>query len=373
MSDVSSLPVPRLRADGCIEFGATVIEPWPSLRMTPVRSLVCTDGIIWAKPGDPLWAFTEKIPPPLLCLVKSVSGICWELLELAAASPQHEPRMLIECPALAVLLLENIPTRHPDRLGYLREILRRRWHDIVCELGLPRQRHVVRLLRKVPILHCHRLTVLALADAIEIKHPHLRKLSHMPRITRDTIGLLRLPPERVNPYLLLASSQSDWDEEPITSCVDTVNWFRECEAPGRPWPYGLLSAQELTAVEKSFRAQFDDETLRLTPFPEPPIAGVPGRITALRDSSAVVMEGEAQQNCAESYLSAIVKGDSYLYSITVLEPATLALERDAMGRWVIEELRAAGNQPPSRETEEFVITWLTEYNCRQRTGEEEGQ
>ena len=353
---------PCVLPDGCIQCGPTVIEPWPSLRMIPVRVLTCTEQIVWAKPGDALWRFTERIPLPLLEVVKTVSGCSWELLELAASSPKRGPEMIVSCPALAVLIVSSLPPHQNDRLDQLGTLLRMRWREILIELGLPNEPRVLRILRKMPLEHCHRLTVGCLADAIRSRHPHLRMLTHLPKITRDTIGLLRHAPEKINAHLFLASSASDYNEERVTWIVDTITWFRDQERAGRPWPYGHLTAEGLARVEETFRVRYGDGSEHLTPFPEPPISGVPGRITALRDFAAVVAEGDEQVNCAESYIPDILVGKCYIYSVKVLETATLALRRTADGAWVVDDVRARNNQPPSRETVAYVEEWLRREN-----------
>ena len=363
MSDTpdSTSPAPILRPDGCIQAGATVIQPWPSLRMHPKRDLASTNEIVWANPGDPLWPFAERIPLPLLQVAKIMSGSSWEVLEMVAASPERGAVMLVQAPALAVLVVKSLTPSQGDRFERLRHLLSLRWHEILGELGLPRERRLVRLFRKIPAFHAHPITVDSFADAIKTGHPHVRLLSHLPKITRDTVALLRLPPDKVNAHLLLASSGSDHDEEPVTWCVDTVAWFREQEKPGRPWPYARLDVKGLARVEELYRSRYGDGAEHLLPFPEPPVPGIPGRITALRDFFSVVAEGDEQANCAESYIPDIQQGLSYLYAVTVLEGATLALRRTAAGRWVVDDVKARFNRPASRETIEFIYAWLAEH------------
>jgi hypothetical protein len=280
--------------------------------------------------------------------------------------------LLLNCPALAVLLVQSVAARAGDRSNQFRDLLGLRWRDLAKDLGLSAKPKAIRLLRKIPVLHCHRFTVSALADAIKSRHPHVRLLSHLPKITRDTVALLRLSPEKVNAHLLLASSSSDYDEEPVTWCVDNIGFYREVEGPGRPWPYGRLDAEDLKRVEAILRDRHSDGLEHLTPFPEPPVPGVPGRITALRDSRDVAREGDEQVNCAESYLPAIIKGRNFLYSVTVLERATLALRRTSQGRWILEDLRAQNNQAPSRETQYFVDEWMA-ANDRDLSGDVGGR
>ena len=368
MSELTLMPM--LRADGCLAVREAVIEPWPSLRITGQFYSRQLHGLILiTKPDDPWWPFIDSIPLPLRETAKIVPDCAWHLVELVAADPQRGSTLLVEAPALAVLIVCSLVTWPGDRTERMRRLLQLRWHEILGEHRLPGERRLLRLFRKLPICHCQPNTVMALAGAIRREHPRVRLLSHLPRVTQDTVSLLHFPAELVNAHLLLASSQSDPGQEPISRCVETVTWFREFEGPGRHWPYGHLNAQELARVEEAFRARHTEGGN--LPFPEPPLPDVPGRITALHDSRAVEAEGDQQLNCAASFIPEIIRNTKYLYSITVLERATLALRRDKSGQWVVDDLRARNNRPPSRETTDFVEAWLAAYQPEPRQIDDE--
>jgi len=350
---------PWVRDDGCIQCGVTVIAPWPSLRIAPARTTTLAREILWAERGDRLWPFTASIPRSLLQLLRTVPSNGWELLELAAAAPERGCEMIRQCPALAVLIADSCPPDCADRAAWLCRILDLTWTQALGAIGLPAERRIVRILRKLPVEHCHYDIVEILAAACRSRHPHLRILSHLPRITRDTGALLKLPPEMTNAHLLLASTKSNYDEEPVRWCLDAVAWFREQELPGRPWPYGRLDAMALGRIEARYRIRFGNDGEFWAPFPPPPIPGVPGRIAALRDFWRLVAEGNQQSNCAEIYAPEIVAGRSYLYSVSVLERATLAIRRKReTGLWVVDDLRAKDNAPPSELTKRYVDEWL---------------
>lgn len=269
--------------------------------------------------------------------------------------------MLLHCPALAMLVVRNYRRGRESRENYYRRLLGLAWRCILRELEIPAECRIVRLLCKVPMPHCYPATLDFLVEAIRTRHPHVRLLSHLPRITRDTVALLRLPPAKVNPQLLLASSASDQDEERIAWRVETVTWFHEQEKPGRPWPYGQLDAEALGRVEAVFRSRYLDGGDACTAFPEPPFPDLPGRITALRDYVSVVKEGDEQVNCAQSFIPDIINGRCYLYSIKVGERATLALRCHEDGAWRIDDLRARRNRPPPEEAVARVYAWFAEH------------
>jgi hypothetical protein len=353
---------PSVRGDGCLQYGATVIEPWPSLRITPIRTTALVREILWAEPGDRVWPFTARIPRMLRQRLQRAPTNAWDLLELAAAAPERGCEMVRQCPALAILIAGSCLPDCVNRSAHLCRMLDLTWRQATGAVGLPAKRRIVRILRKLPIEHCHENTVEILATACRSRHPHLHILSHLPRITRDTVAILKLPLGMTNSRLLLASANSDYDEDPVRWCLDAVAWFREREHPGRPWPYRQLDYLALTRVAQKFRARYGEDGEFLTPFPPPPIPGVPGRITALRDFWRLVAEGHQQCNCVEIYAPEIVTGRSYVYAVTVCERATLAIRRRP-GRdgWQVDDLRAVNNAAPSETTQRFVEDWLKEH------------
>ena len=353
---------PIIRADGGIQNGRIIYEPWPSLAIVPQRDLDLCEEIIWSKPGDRLWPFTERIPREVLFRVKSIPCHNWGLLELVAASPDRMADMIRTCPALAVLVvLSHNPSDEPRAEG-LRKIAEMRWREILGKLGLPPKRRVIRLLKKLPAAHCREQTVNAFAEAIRAKHFNVRILSHLSQITRDTVALLRLDCSMVSPLLLIASSVSDYDEEPTAWLVDNVRFLISGDPMRRGWPYRQLDAEMLARVEMRLRWKHRAAGCELlAPFPRPPIAGIPGKIEPLRDYRSVGEEADLQKNCVRAFIEDIIAGNFYVYAVTVRERATLALRRlGESDTWVIADLRAYDNWEPSAETEQFVAAWLAE-------------
>ena len=361
MSDSASATQPTIcvRADGCVQFGTTIIEPWPSLRMTPPGNVVLSQAVFSAKPGDQLWAFVSHIPPRLLQRAREAPAYRWTLLELAAASPERGEELIFACPALALLVARSCPDDCEDHAGYFRDFLSRSWRSMLDALLLPAEARWIRVLRKMPLAHCTEWTLETLAEALRKRHPHLRVLCHLPQVTCDTVALMDLQPSLVTPRLLLASAWSNADAEPVRWCVETVSWFREEEMPGRPWPYRGLDAAALARVEARFRELYGDQGEGLETFPPPPFPGIPGEIMPLCDRWALIKEGEEQRNCIAGYGQDVVDGFCYVYSVRVAERATLLLRRlEEQTPWLVWDLRAEGNQPASEGTETVVADWL---------------
>ncbi len=349
--------IPFVRDDGCLVLQETVVKPWPSLRMRPeIRPGQMAD-LLGSNRESEVWRFVERIPVAVMILVRAVPNPRWTLLEMAAEKFDRCEELLGRIPALAVLLSETF-SRGDDRRGRMAQTLAKRWRQMLPLVGLPSEERYVRMLRKIPPSHCTRQTLAALSAAVEAGHPHLRLLSHVPAITRDTVALLRKPPERVNAHLLLASCTSDSDEEPMANCVSSVHWFREMKSPGGRWPYGHLDAAALMRVEQRFLECYPLDPIDETPFPPPPFSGVPGKIEPLSDSVLVSAEGMQQFNCAETFVDAIQRGSAYLYAVTIAERATLALEKAPSGHWIIGELRSASNGDVSAETHKYIRAWL---------------
>jgi hypothetical protein len=125
----------------------------------------------------------------------------------------------------------------------------------------------------------------------------------------------------------------------------------------------------LAKVEEVFRQRHTEQGD--LPFPEPPLPEEPDRIIALRDARAVGREGDEQCNCAASLIPDVISGWKYLYTVRVLERASLVLRRASTGRWVVDDLKARNNRPPSWETTNFVETWLAAYQPETKPSSDE--
>ena len=112
----------------------------------------------------------------------------------------------------------------------------------------------------------------------------------------------------------------------------------------------------MVRIDRLIRAD-NKKLISDTPFPAPPIQGneviVP--ITTARE---LAEEGKEQRNCALSYSARIYRGQSYVYKVLGPERATLSLEKQNGGYWMIGQLLKERNQPVSRMTHKNVEEWV---------------
>jgi hypothetical protein len=81
--------------------------------------------------------------------------------------------------------------------------------------------------------------------------------------------------------------------------------------------------------------QFPTESLPFAfqqPFPLPPVDGEPGYIEPIRDAGALCWEGIQMGNCAFSYLSRVLEGETYFFRGLpryVLQRCTIRMRAEA--------------------------------------------
>lgn len=279
------------------------------------------------------------------------------LFELAAS--QRGLVLVEHCPALAVLVVlsgEGQPCEQRRLQG--QKLVALPWSEILAKLGLPARKRTLRILRQVPPEHCYVQTVQKLGQALCTSgHPWLHVLPHLPKITRDTVSLLRLDPALVSPELLRASTESDWDVETVTWLVTSIRIMLLQLGHQGPWPYSGVGVERLKLAEGELFARLSPDPAA---FPTPPFAGRPGEIEPVRDLFALAQEGEEQGNCAfVALMPEILNGEAFVYAVHGPERATLALRRtNAFDDWVMHDLRGPRNAEPAPTTIAYVQAWL---------------
>jgi hypothetical protein len=95
------------------------------------------------------------------------------------------------------------------------------------------------------------------------------------------------------------------------------------------------------------------------PFPEPLVAKG-GPLLPIRDSEALMAEGEAMRHCVGTYTTRILRGDCDIYQVRFgRERATLELRR-IKGLPYLGELRSFRNSAVSPALKEAVMAYLAE-------------
>jgi len=275
---------------------------------------------------------------------------------------------LEDCPALAVLTA-HVVQEGPwaKREGTLRYFASLSWRELLTALGLPPRPGTLRVLRKLPRDHCRPQTVEALRRLLAARNGRWRHvLPHLPRITRDTVALLRFDPKLVTPGLIRASTESDADEETVTWLLTSIRILRLKLGHAGPWPYRGLGLEKLKLVEGELFARLHPDP---TAFPLPPFPGQPGEIEPLCDLHSLARESESQQNCTISLLGQVLEGTAFVYAVLRPERATLSLRReDPLGEWQLHELRGARNAPPATASIARVRAWFSAAKRRSEPG-----
>jgi hypothetical protein len=357
-SEETDAPFPLLRADGSLACGEAVCQPWPSLATNPEQTLRFAEAILRAAAGSPIWPFVERIPERVRRLVGAMPSRRWELLELCAEDSHRGPELLGFCPALALLLVDEYrPARHGSRRAYFRAMVALSWRELLPVLELPDRPGTIRLLKKLHAEDCRPPLAGRLRQVLCRGHRWRHVLPHLPRITQDTLGLLRLDPVLVSPALLRASAGSQPDEEPVTWLLCTVKGLRAELDSSKKWPYADCDCKGLESIERRLRSRVLADSIAV--FPPPPIPAKPGVVVPILRWADLAEEGERQQNCCATFTDEIMGGGMYFYRALRPERATLAIRKSPeTGAWEIHDLRGANNAGVSPETKNLILAWL---------------
>ncbi len=356
--EMPAAPFPVLRSDGCLTCGESVCEPWPSLTTTPEPTTRFAEPILRASADSPLWPYVEKIPANVRRLIGAMPAHRWELLELCAEDPNRALQLLEGCPALALLLvLNHRAAPYPDRRAYYRAMVALSWRELLRVFDLPDRPGTIRILRKLHAEDCRPQLVGRLRQVLCDGHPWWHVLPHLPRITQDTLGLLRLDPFLISPALLRASARSQPDEEPVTWLLCAVKSLRTETDPSEKWPFAGCDCKGLQSIGRRLRSRVLADSIAV--FPPPPVPEKTGVIIPILRWADLAEEAEQQQNCAATFCDEIMAGGMYFYRVMRPERATLAVRNDPKtGGWEIHDLRGAGNAEVSAKTKNLIVAWL---------------
>lgn len=97
-------------------------------------------------------------------------------------------------------------------------------------------------------------------------------------------------------------------------------------------------------------------------FPEPPWEGTE-EIQPIRTMRDLQRAGRRFHNCIFEYGHAVLAHQRYFY-ITERGPVVIALLRDPLIGWYVEEINGIGNQSPAREVQDWLWQSLTEAGLR---------
>ncbi|WP_198246346.1 HIRAN domain-containing protein [methane-oxidizing endosymbiont of Gigantopelta aegis] len=94
-------------------------------------------------------------------------------------------------------------------------------------------------------------------------------------------------------------------------------------------------------------------------FPEPPFEAT-GELTPLRDGLALRREGRKMHNCVAGYTQQIVEGRCYFYHWHGEHPATVQLNQDREGHWLLQEYLGYANHTLPETEKVRIVNALAE-------------
>jgi hypothetical protein len=316
------------------------------------------------------WALREyrkPMPKPLAAKLERIRTRQWPVMTACAREPRFLD-LLVSNPALAWAVVRKHPgyMKQPGSLGRIASLPQ---SEIAAWLGLPSSPSVLKILRKLhlPILDDSTMALFhtSLAD------PATRqRLGHLPKIGRGILTLLGTTPlaPLCSPKLLeqVATSKEELYRAPTAHLME--NDLGMARDMGRQVTAPYPSVEHLFRTHRERLAEWNRnhlsrETMRNDgSFPPPP---VPGNfaIQPLCSAEELHEEGEMQDNCVRRYVPRVLKGNTYIYRITMPERCTLSLVRRPGGVWERDECEIAGNCPASLKTLRMVDEWLEEYEA----------
>jgi hypothetical protein len=335
-----------------------------------------------------------RIPEPRRLAATRFGQNAWALHNLFSRVP-GALELASNCPALAAGLAFGHHCLQPTvtrPLRTARALLRdpgpRTARRVAERLGFEPSRAVVRVLRKLDPADCDPSGINTVRESL--KRPSLRKfLLHTPQLHDSTLMLLRLA---VGPTRLRVGSQLLHDVgsmrgrdawEILETLVTLEGWWLELW-PDRVLPRIESCGQALRLLEEARLERDAPPRLRefvaeKGGFPDPPLMG--GliddlRILPLRTLDDLLLEGQAMRHClgSRAFVESCVGRWGYGYRVephrseseTSPQRATLWVGPGEHDGWVLRQLRAEGNSPPSAPVLATVRRWIA---CQQRPGQ----
>lgn len=327
---------------------------------------------------EPRRRYLERVPHEVIRVVRQFVPLHWHLLFFASRCGDAGTDLLQANPALGFMLALNRyfrpdPRTPPMVAARLQLRPGRSQRDILAWLGFPPTEPVRRILRKVAP---RALTLLGLREfRTRIADPkRQQRLAHLPRIADPVLSLAASGLDGyLSPRLLLALA-TDLDARRSFRhflVADTVRMWLLAR-PHDPVPtFGSLrrlrEEHERLAQGVDWRTLFSEDA----PFPRTPLAGT-SSIVPLDSDALLFEEGQAQRNCVASYTSHVREGDVFVYRVLAPTRATVSIVRRG-GRWRIEQLCSAANQPVPEATRKAVLAWLHGAQPRQQRRSVPGQ
>jgi len=298
----------------------------------------------------------RAIPQPARATVARFPDRQFHVLSLVARCP-GALELAQTCPALAFALASSWVLRPPVQrpLRSARALLKRPRRKAAAWLGYPDSRAAVRVLSRVPI-RCINLDMLERLQTVMASPAAWPLLPHIKYVNGSVVRILGHPgfAAWVSPRLLSEVGLVENDFGALARQVSLAArrlGHPEVEAPPQPLAH-LVQVRRLTKeLEEDGYA-----CLTHSEFPSPPVPPAPG-ITPLSSVAALVQEGKIMQHCVATYVTEVLSGACYIYSLDSPTRCTVELRR-RRGRWRLAQIKALSNAAPGLEAVVTVQRWL---------------
>jgi hypothetical protein len=311
----------------------------------------------------------DRIPVEVRNAIAPFRSRHWQLLSLVARCGNAALDLLIANPALAYALASNWIFHKPAvqrPLRSARALLAKgkRQRDILEWLSFPATEAFRKLLMKVSPKAVSVPALFYLRQNANTPGT-MKALSHLPRINASVIRVGTDPdllPYATPNLLAELAMDSMEDERPQSAYIlrDTIDMMRTLNPDRDPVPVAsrraLHELHETLIVELNLQ-QPPSPDLPAPPFPAPPLEGTID-IVPLTDAQQLAEEGFLQRNCVASYVCRVASlKRAYVYKVLAPERCTLAVTR-RRDRWVLAELKRAGNTAASPATRAAIQRWI---------------
>ena len=297
----------------------------------------------------------------------------WHLLSMIARCGTPAIDLIRSNPALAWALASywvfHKVAVASNKMRVIRRLLKNgiKQTEILAWLGFPPTKSARKILMKIPHKGINCESLLMLRKLLKNDYAH-KILSHLPIITDEVVNIM------INPHLLPLVNFSLLNE--IALCKNYYDLHDIGFYLFDSWNIcnilqlneGKIKFLKTITQVKEFHDSLVEQLNRAkqkglnVPLPPPPLPGN-DCIVPLTKSLDLIKEGREQKNCVASYIPLVARKMIYKYyiykTIPPLERCTLSLVKKN-GKWRIEQLKMACNQPASKHTLLAVKKWLEE-------------
>lgn len=309
----------------------------------------------------------NTIPVHIRPVVAQYPNRQWHMLSFILRCGDAAYDLVQSNPALAYTLASNWlfhtpPVKQPLRSA--RALLKpgKKQTEILEWLGFPATKSVRKIFRKIYIKSIN-IQMLQLLQQIIRERTIVKTLSHLPGINRSVIVILSHPQlHTMVTHNFISDLSCAQNEINILDLEFTLTDIYEANTMlhgGRRFRINSMEELDnihLTMIDGLNRNR-NKKLISDPPFPPPPLQGNEV-IIPITTAQELADEGKEQRNCALSYLTRIYKGQSFIYKVLASERATLSLEKQKGGYWMIGQLLKERNRPVSRMTSQSVEEWL---------------